>query len=52
MKERPTEEQIREAINRLGSLDAAATSFGVTRQSLWRWIRLYGIRIERVSRAA
>ena len=49
---RPSEETIREAIAVTGSLTEAAAHLGVTRQTLWRWLRDLSIKVERRTQAA
>jgi DNA-binding transcriptional LysR family regulator len=49
---KPNEEEIRTAIAEAGSITAAATRLGVTRQTLHRWLRELAITVERRTRAA
>lgn len=51
-KEAPAAEEIRRAINENGTVTAAAAALGVSRPTLYKWMRLYAIRIERMSKAA
>jgi len=47
-----SEQQIREAITREGTIGKAALALGVSRQTVHKWINKYGITTERRTKAA
>lgn len=51
-KERPTAAEIRRTIAEEGSVTGAARRLGVSRPTLYKWMRALAIAVERRSRAA